>query len=785
MLLPILAAAAVSTAPAPARAGDIELIYNGRSNELTVSVPRFEAEVTIDGRLDEAPWMRAALLTGFSQFAPLDGLPAADSTEVLVWYSPTAIYFGVRAYEAHGAVHATLADRDKIDADDNIQILLGPFHDHRQAIMLGVNPLGIQKDGTIVESGQALSGGWDGAVAARVTPDLSQDFVFTSKGRLTGYGYEVEIRVPLRSLRYQAADVQTWDLNIVRKVQHSGYEDSWAPARRAQPSFLAQGGALEGLHDLRRGVVLDLNPVVTEKALGGPGAAGWAYDRGTPQLGGNVRWGVTNNLTLNGTARPDFAEVESDAGQFVVDPRFALFFPERRPFFLDGLEQFSVPGNLIYTRRVLEPVAAAKLTGKLAGTSIGFLSAVDDRSVSPGGGDNPVYNVLRAQRDLGAQSRIGMAYTDRVVGADYNRVAGIDGRAVFGGLYSVTGQLAGSLTRTGARGQDGTLWSSAFNRTGRNFGMRWSVAGIDPDFRALSGFTSRTGIVHSLFDHHWTWFGGRGAPVEHSTVGLVVDHTWQYANFVRHGDAQDKKLHLNTSTGLRGGWAIGASVFWETFGFDNGLYAGYQVERTIGGVVDTVPFTGSARIPNRDYVLTLTTPQFKQFNGTLLYVWGQDENFFEWAQANIDLIQASVSFRPGDKVRVEGTLDFQDYRRRTDGTYAGKNSIPRVKVEYQVSRSIFLRVVGEYDLAEHDDLRDESRTFFPLLVDGTRALASKSASFHQDCLFSYRPNPGTVLFVGYGSQADAPPDALNRFTYTPLVRSTDHFFVKFSYLFRT
>jgi hypothetical protein len=129
-------------------------------------------------------------------------------------------------------------------------------------------------------------------------------------------------------------------------------------------------------------------------------------------------------------------------------------------------------------------------------------------------------------------------------------------------------------------------------------------------------------------------------------------------------------------------------------------------------------------------------------------------------------------------------LTYQDYWRRTDGRLAGRNAIQGLKVEYQFTRSIFLRAVGEYYLGEHDDLRDETRTSFPLLINGTRALATRTAAFHGDVLFSYQPNPGTVLFLGYGSEADADPDPRARFTYQPLVRTNDYFFVKLSYLLR-
>ncbi|MEO8295671.1 MAG: carbohydrate binding family 9 domain-containing protein, partial [Gemmatimonadota bacterium] len=315
MLLPLLLAMQLASP-------DSMSVYNGRRNELSVRIPRLEADVVIDGSLDELAWSRAGMLTGFSQFSPSDGLPAVDSTEVLVWYSPSSIYFGIRAFEQHGQVHATLADRDRIFADDNIQILLSTFNDGRQATVFMVNPLGVQADGSLVETGQAgQTGIFGGGAVSRDPTNLNPDYVFQSKGRITEYGYEVEVRIPFKSLRYQSAGEQTWGFNVVRQIQHSGYEDSWAPARQSSASFLAQSGKLTGLTEIHRGLVLDLQPELTARVDGAPQLNGWDYQRRDPQVGGNVRWGITNNLTLNGTANPDFAQIESDAGQVTFDPR--------------------------------------------------------------------------------------------------------------------------------------------------------------------------------------------------------------------------------------------------------------------------------------------------------------------------------------------------------------------------------------------------------------------------------------------------------------------------------
>ena len=321
--------------------------YSGLTKQLDVRIPRIETTVKIDGVLDEPAWSRAALLTGFSQYRPVDGRPAEDSTDVLVWYAPDAIYFGIRAFEPHGhVVRATLADRDNIDADDHVAILLDTYLDHRRATMFAVNPLGVQEDGVWSDGVAAgAAGGPSAGGRFDATIDLNPDYVYESRGHVTDWGYEVEVRIPFKSLRYQSANPQDWGVQILRSVQHSGYEETWTPAVRANASFLIQSGRLVGLGDLRRGLVLDLTPEFTTKVDGAPTTPGYDY-RGTPEVAGNLRWGVTQNLGLTATANPDFSQVEADIGQVTLNQRFALFYPEKRPFFLEGLEQFDTPNKI-------------------------------------------------------------------------------------------------------------------------------------------------------------------------------------------------------------------------------------------------------------------------------------------------------------------------------------------------------------------------------------------------------------------------------------------------------
>src|SRR2546426_1527412 len=302
-------------------------IYSGRERQLDVRIPRFDAEVVIDGDLSDSTWARAALLTGFSQYAPNDGVSAVDSTQVLVWYSANAIYFGIRAYELHGQPTATLADRDQIFGDDNVQILLGTFHDGKKALMFAVNPLGVQGDGALIEGANISASGFiGGAIIGREQPDLSPDYVFQSRGRLTPWGYEVEVRIPFKSLGFQPKQPQDWSLNILRQVKHSGFEDTWFPARRANATFIGQSGNLIGLAGMHRGLVVDINPEATGKATGAPTASGYNYLGGNPQIGVNVRWGVSDKLNLKGTGKTHFSHGQYDARPTTVYPRPAHFF---------------------------------------------------------------------------------------------------------------------------------------------------------------------------------------------------------------------------------------------------------------------------------------------------------------------------------------------------------------------------------------------------------------------------------------------------------------------------
>ena len=715
--------------------------YPGVDRNLRVTPPRIDAAADIDGQLTEPVWEQAARLTGFSQYAPDDGRAAADQTEVRVWYSPTAIYFGVRAHAAAGSVRATLADRDHVDNDDLIEIYLSTFNDGRQATVIGVNPLGVQLDGAAVEGtgqGGRAFGGLSGAPAT----DLSPDFVYESKGRLTDDGYEIEVRVPFKSLRYQPAPTQDWGIHIIRRVQSSGHDDSWVPARRSEASFLGQAGTLAGLTDLRRGLVMDLNPFVTARADGRDEAGAWTYDGHRPEAGANVRWGVTPSLTFNGTVNPDFSQVEADATQFQIDPRQALFFQEKRPFFLDGIEFFSTPNNLVYSRRIVEPVAAAKLTGKKAGTTIAALFAVDDQRQSIDRQSNPVFNVLRVQRDLGSASRAGFIYTDRLDGDYTNHVAGADAHLVWRKIYSVDLQGAVSRTELGSGAFSGPLWQANFSRTGRRFSLRYALKGNAPDFRAATGFIARQGIVEGVVTHQLAFYGKPGSLVERWTGDVQLLGNWLYDDFTSGAGALERKWHNNLNVYFKGGWHAGASVLVERYGYDPSIYRNYGV---LNGTT-VQPFSGQT-LPNLDYVVSFDTPRVHGVSLNLFHIWGKDENFYEWASANIVYSTASVRWRPTERLRADFDYNLQSFVRRTDGSYVGIRRIPRLRLD--------TRPRGRSSSAMSGSTRPTTRTTWST----TGAPACRWSTSRRTAATRRRSACGSVRFATTGCSCTSRPRA--------------------------
>jgi hypothetical protein len=766
-------------------ASDSALAYDGRANQIQVGVPRIDTTVSIDGSLSEGVWSQAALLTGFSQYQPVDGRPAEEPTEVLVWYSPDAMYFGIRAREIHGnVVRATRANRDNIDSEDQIQILLDTDNARQIAFLFGVNPYGVQQDGTRsaqfaggAGGPQATGGGFRNVNPLEGSVELNPDYFFESKGRLVEGGYEIEVRIPFKSLRYQDARMQSWGVHILRRVQHSGYQDTWAPAVRANANFLAQSGSLDGLHDLKRGLVLEATPTLTAHADRGLTLGnGRDYQR-KGELGGDIRWGIRQNLSLNGTINPDFSQVEADVGQVLLNERFALFYPEKRPFFLDGLELFDSPHQLIYTRRIVAPLGGLKLTGKLAGTNVASLMVADDRQYSWEGKHSPLFGVSRLRHDFGSNNTLGAVLTAREDGANYSRIVAGDFRFYHSKLYWAQFQAAGSWTDSLRNRRNGAIYQADWDRTGRAWGFHYTLRSLAPGFNAAAGFVNRTGIIEARAINRTSFYGAKGALVQTYGAFYLLNRIWNNAGG-RHGVAESNVSILPSAT-LRGGWQLSGAVGNGYFAFDPSLYSGLTVQRSVGGVIDTAAFIVPAPEKNEwSGSFRVTTPTYRFFTGTTSLTKGQVPIFREAAPGSSSRMDATLDIRPTTAIRSSLQFSRLTIARTADGSRFSSETIPRIKVEYQISPPIFLRLVGQYAARSRSPLEDRNGN--PILVNGVLDTGSTTNEFSTDWLFSYRPVPGTLVYLGYGSTLEEPRE----FRFQDLRRTRDGFFGKISYLFR-
>lgn len=732
-----------------------------------VEAPRLDgpaAHIALDGRLDEPAWQQAALLDRFTQSQPVDGRPAEERTEVRIFYSADALHVGIHAFDSQPAtVRATQADRDNLGSEDRVTVYLDTFNDRRRAYFFTVNALGNQEDG--VRSEGASAPGSFGA-----TDDKNPDFLWQSKGRRTEDGYVVELRIPFKSLRWGPGRTLDWGLNVFRTVQRTGYVDSWADTRRGNASTIAQFGTLAGLHDLKRGVVTEIQPVWTSALNGAPGDSGFARAAITADPGVNLRFGFTS-LTADLTLNPDFSQVESDVGLVTINERFALFFPERRPFFLEGVELFATPNTLVYTRQIGNPSVGAKLTGKVGKHTVAYVGAVDQTA----GGDD-LANVLRVRRDVGANSTVGVVYTDRTGAGASNRVLAADARWIFGRVYYLEGQLGHAWsTRDSTPARRGAIWNLTADRTGRAFGFNYTLNGIDEGFTTRAGFVPRTGIVEGRISNRYSIYGARGALVEQVTSFFTVAWLWRSRDFLEAGALEGRQT-FDANVRLRGGWRPGGGLSRNFFVFDPAAYAGYAVQAPGGATPFTPPERLSgAVVPS----LSLTTPTWRWGDATLRTSLGTVPIFPEAARGRELRTSLTANLRPSRSLRITASTTVSRLERARDGSEFARTILPRLRVDYQPSRALFFRYIGEYLMQRRAGLVDPV-SGLPLLLNGAVSGPQEVNRFRNDWLVSFEPSPGTTAFAGYGATLEG--DAA--FDFRNLRRSADGFFVKVAWLFR-
>ena len=731
-----------------------------------ITLPRLDAETVIDGRLDEPVWSKAIRLDGFHQYQPVDGRLAEERTEVLVWYGRTAIHFGIIAHDQNpGSIRATVADRDNLDSEDRVTIYLDTFHDRRRAYFFTVNPLGSQEDGVRSEGGFSAGSLMGGTI------DKNPDYVWDSKGQVTDSGYVIEVRIPFKSLRYPGKGQQDWGLNFSRKTQRTGYEDTWTDVRRANASFLTQAGTAEGISEIHSGITGEFQPFATAQANGSRTTSGFEREDVDPSFGANVRVGLTTNLSLDATYNPDFSQIESDASLVTANERFALFYPEKRPFFLEAIELFSTPNQLVYTRQIVDPIAGGKVTAKFGRTTLATLVAGDEAN-----DPTAAVSIARLRRDLGTNSLAGLTFTSREANGVFNRVVEADTRLVFGKIYFFGAQAGGSWTRdaAGASTLASPIWEAEVDRTGRSWGFNYKLTGIGEDFSAQSGFVPRNDIIQGHLFNRFSWYGGRGALVETFQVIISPSVIWGYSTFLQ--DAIEGTTGIDGSTTLRGGWKLTPRVEFGFTDFQPDDYTDYEVDR--GGTL--APYRPLDAIGNAGALsFSATTPTLRLLNATAKVSRARGAIFAEGSRGYETRVSGGLALRPTGSIRLTSSATYSRITRDRDGSEYARTIIPRIKLEYQPIRSLFFRVVAEY-VAQRRAALEDARTGDPLVIDGSPSTAVESNGLRMDWLASFEPVPGTVAFLGYGSTLEDD----QAFGFNSMSRTVDGFFLKLAYQFR-
>ena len=754
------------------------LVFNGRAGELRVTPPRIEEPaVDVDSRLDEDVWDEAAVLTGFTQYQPTEGIPAREPTEVLVFYGEEAIYFGIRARDRHPEeIRSSVAERDGFLGDDWVRLMLDTYNRQQQAYLFYVNPRGIQTDGLWIE------GLGDERSVPTVPVDYNPDFIWQSDGRITEAGWVAEVRIPYVSLRFPESPVQDWGFNVARGIRHLGYNQSWAPLTQSISSTLEQQGTLANLRGVEPRRLREITPVVTGKWTGDRVDGSFRRSDPEPQVGLNARYGLTQNMVLGATINPDFSQVEADAGQIRVNERFALFFPEKRPFFLEGTEVFNTPTRLVHTRQVVDPIAGAKVTGRLGSVDVGYLGALDESPVSFGEAEHEAaFNLFRASKDLGSGSNVGFLYTDRssLGGREYNRVAAGDARFRFGGRYNVTGQVAGAWTGERSAEDPGfaPLVSASMERTGRSFSWTFELEDVHPDFRAESGLIRRIGDARILGEGAVNFFTEPGSFLQ--SVGLELRTT----EFFTHRGLWDleapfeAEVEFEPSLSFRGAHRASLVLRDGYFRFRPESYDDYSVERSDGSLRPFEVPSALTHMLAGSVSGSIHFSETLQLSGRTSY--RQIPIYAEAGLGREFRVSPGIDLQATDQFSADLSYTLSRIWRERNETLFSRADITRLETQYMFSRWLFARAILQYDLQQRAALRDPG-SGRQLWVDGQAAEAVSDGQFQAQLLVSYEPSPGTIFFLGYTRQEEG----TRTYDLSRMQPVSDRIFVKASYLTR-
>lgn len=682
------------------------------------TVPTTTQPIRIDGRLDEPAWQHALVRHLPYQFQP-GGIPQAPvRTRVLLLSDRDNLYIAYHAFDPHPAdIRAHLDDRDQALHDDYVGMMLDTFHDRRRAYEFLANPLGVQID----------------AFRNEVTgnEDATFDAIWNSAGRIVDDGYIVEIAIPFRQLRFaDTSQRKTWGLflfrNYPRDVRHQLAD---IPVDINRDCLVCQERIIVGMANASPGHDLQVTPTLTATRADSRPARGAAFQNTERKVdtGLDVRWGITPNNTLSATFNPDFSTVELDIPQLQINNQFALFYPERRPFFLNDAAHFDMPMDVVYTRTIADPDWGVKLTGRSGANSYGVFTASDNFTTlvypdpersSVGAYDRPSQDaVARYQRDFDENNAVGVIATQRSGDGYHNRVVGLDGRIMFNDTDQLIAQYLHSDTRYADFMIDATTapvgnftddaYRFVLKRDAKHYDLHANYDRLGRGFRADLGYINQVGVDRLGVGGGYKWFGAKNDwftqhgfdaewDLNHLEAGQVLDRRVKADYFVKAGWQTNFKLSATKAETLFNG-QIFRYRFVTLHGEaqpTNGLFMGLDVQT--GGGID----------------------------------------FENTRRGQLRRISPMLTWQAGSHLRTEVQGVFENFNAPAGHVYAAR--LIDLRLYYQFNLRTQLRLITQYsDLHRNLDL----------YTDPTQR--ARRQRWGNQLLFSYKVNPRTVVYAGY------------------------------------
>lgn len=726
----------------------------------SISLPRATGPVEVDGILDEPAWDDAARVPISYEWFPGDNLLAPVETEVLLHYDDEALYVGFRAFDPDPSrIRAHVADRDRPFLDDAVGFMVDPFDDQRRAFLFRVNPLGVQMDAVFSEN--------------EGSEDFSWDAVWYSKGRITEEGYEVELAVPFKSLRFASTQSpRTWGITLLREYPRNVLHRLRShPTNRDQSCLLCQMSRMEGPVDIDPRRNLELAPtfaaVRTDRRTPWPSGS-WDSGDVDDHFGMTARWNVTPGLALQSTVNPDFSSVEADVAQLAVNTRFSVNYPEKRPFFLEDADLFRTPLNAVATRTVADPRAAAKLSGKAGPHAVGFFLTRDRENTvrlpdtdgsRTGFLDGGITGgVFRYRRDVGPGSTVGALVTARE-GQDYlNWVYGVDFFWRLSPRNTVRGQYLRSFTddpdafALARERRTGAFHGDILFLEGQHHSRVWtgalSLTRTGDDFRADAGHISRADLVSYQGALARTFWGNPDS--WHSFLRLGVE-AGRIEDLDGSLSEQELQVYGEVSGPLQSFGRLFLTRRDEVLVEDpgGGLRFGRRFHLAGGGIQGEMRPSGAAAL-GLSASLGEAVDYANDRKGTLITLSPQGE------------------LNLGKKLNLIVRHDYE--RMQYEGVWTYIENLTQVRAAYTFTARAFARAIIQFR-----DVDRNARRYTTSVNPETHILFTQF-------LFSYKVNPQTVLFLGYSDNSLGLLNAQR--IWTELTRRNRTFYIKVGYAWR-